>query len=193
MFSGRIRKALILGAFQPGFEQVASYDGPMLDTIYLHLARRAANYLWALVVFVAFSRHFILTINISDSLPGAIYLVQKGVKPHKGDFVAFRYAGGGPYDRGSIFLKRTLGMPGSKVIARDAGNGFFDFFVDGQPAGRAKPLSKGGVPLQIGPVGAIPLGQYFMSAPHPDSLDSRYALVGWVSESELVGRAISLF
>jgi conjugal transfer pilin signal peptidase TrbI len=32
-----------------------------------------------------------------------------------------------------------------------------------------------------------------MSAPHPDSLDSRYALVGWVSETELVGRAFSLF
>lgn len=165
----------------------------MLETIYLHLARRAANYLWALVVIVACSRYFILTINISDSLPGAIYLVHKGVKPQKGDLVAFRYAGGGPYDRGSIFLKRTLGMPGSKVTARDSGIGYRDFFVDGQPAGRAKPLSKGGVPLQLGPVGTIPLGHYFLSAPHSDSLDSRYALVGWVSESELVGRAISLY
>lgn len=58
---------------------------------------------------------------------------------------------------------------------------------------RAKPISKGGKPLQHGPVGIIPNGHFFMSAPHPDSLDSRYALVGWVAETELVGRAISLY
>lgn len=172
---------------------MTSYDGPMLDTIYRHLARRAATYLWCCVAIVAFSRYFTLTINVSESLPGVIYLVQKGVKPQKGDLVAFRYAGGGPYDRGTLFLKRALGIPGSEVTAREVGNGCSDFIVDMQPAGLAKPLSKGGMPLQHGPAGTIPPGHYFMSAPHPDSLDSRYALVGWVSESELVGRAISLF
>lgn len=165
----------------------------MLDSIYFHLARRATIYLWVAVAVIAFSRFFILTINVSDSLPGTLFLVHKGTKPQKGDLAAFRYNGGGPYERGVLFLKRTLGVPGSVVVARDSGDGFREYFVDGQPAGRAKPFSKAGMPLQAGPIGTIPPGHFYMMAPHPDSLDSRYSLVGWVSESQIVGRAIVIF
>jgi conjugal transfer pilin signal peptidase TrbI len=31
-----------------------------------------------------------------------------------------------------------------------------------------------------------------MAAPHPDSLDSRYALVGWVDEEQIIGRAFQI-
>ncbi len=172
---------------------MTSYDGLMLDTLYRHLVRRATIYLWVFVAFVAFGRYFSLTINVSDSLPGTIFLVEKGTKPGKGDLAAFRYGGGGPYERGVLFLKRILGVAGSEVVAEDVGKGYREYFVDGQSVGRAKPISKGGKPLQHGPVGIIPNGHFFMSAPHPDSLDSRYALVGWVAETELVGRAISLY
>jgi hypothetical protein len=40
--------------------------------------------------------------------------------------------------------------------------------------------------------GTIPPHHYFMSAPNPDSLDSRYALVGWVDEQSIIGRAIEI-
>jgi conjugal transfer pilin signal peptidase TrbI len=30
-------------------------------------------------------------------------------------------------------------------------------------------------------------------APHPDSLDSRYALTGWVTQAQIIGRAHVLF
>jgi conjugal transfer pilin signal peptidase TrbI len=30
-------------------------------------------------------------------------------------------------------------------------------------------------------------------APHPDSLDSRYALTGWIAEDQIIGRAYALF
>ena len=172
---------------------MASYDGLMLDSLYLHLVRRGTIYLWVFVAIVAFGRYFTLTINVSDSLPGTIFLVQKGATPRKGDLAAFRYGGGGPYERGALFLKQILGVSGSEVVAHDVGKGYREYFVDGQSAGRAKPASKGRIPLLHGPVGIIPNGHFFMSAPHPDSLDSRYALVGWVSETELVGRAISLY
>jgi conjugal transfer pilin signal peptidase TrbI len=165
----------------------------MIDYIYLHLLRRGMVYLMSFVAFVTFGRYFTLTINVSDSLPGTLFLVQKEAKPRKGDLAAFRYGGGGPYEMGALFLKQTLGVSGSEVLARDIGMGYREYFVDGQSAGRAKPISKGGLVLQHGPVGIIPDGHFFMSAPHPDSLDSRYAFVGWVSETELVGRAISLF
>lgn len=166
----------------------------MLNAIYLHLSRRLPVYLWLLVAIAAFSRHFTISINISDSLPGTLFLVQKGVRPAgKGDLTAFRYAGGGPYEHGALFLKRIEGIPGSTVTTRDAGGGYRDYLVDGQFVGRAKPLSKTGMPLKPGPEGIIPDGHYYMAAPNPDSLDSRYAMVGWVADEQIVGRAFRIF
>jgi conjugal transfer pilin signal peptidase TrbI len=165
----------------------------MLDTIYSHLGRRAAVYLWLLVALVAFGRHFILTLNVSDSLPGTIFLVEKGSPADLGELVAFRHGGGGPFGRGALFLKRVAGMPNSIVTYRETGNGSRDYFVDGRYVGRAKPKSKAGLPLEPGPTGTIPQGRYYLAAPHPDSLDSRYALVGWVADAQIVGRAFRVF
>jgi conjugal transfer pilin signal peptidase TrbI len=165
----------------------------MLDRLFNHFRQKATIYLWALVAVAAFARYFTLTINISNSLPGTIFLVHKGSKPEKGDLTAFRYAGGGPYERGTLFLKQMVGIPGSTVVANDAGNGYRDYFVDGKPVGRAKPLSSAGMPLAPGPAGLIPEGRYYLAAPNPDSLDSRYALVGWVADDQIVGRAYRIF
>ena len=165
----------------------------MLDALYIHVARRAPVYLWMLVGIAAFGRWFALTLNVSDSLPGTVFLVQKGTTPDKGQLAAFRYAGGGPYERGALFLKQMLGVPGSLVIGMDIGSGYRDYFVDGQCAGRAKPRAKTGMPLDPGPSGVIPAGRYYMAAPNPDSLDSRYDLVGWVAEEQIVGRAFRIF
>lgn len=165
----------------------------MLDTIHNHLARRLPVCLWLLVGLIAFGRYFTVSINVSDSLPGTLYLVQKGSRPGKGELTAFRYQGGGPYERGVLFLKRITGLPGSVVASKDAGNGYRDYYVNGQFVGRAKPLSKNGVPLEPGPEGIIPAGHYYLAAPHPDSLDSRYAMVGWVADKQIVGRAFRIF
>lgn len=165
----------------------------MLETIYRHLSRRAPIYLWLLVAVTAFGRYFTVTINISNSLPGTLFIVQKGDMPRQGDLAAFLYAGGAVYPRNTLFLKRLTGVPGSVVAAKDAGDGFRDYFLDGKLVGRAKPRSKGGVPLEPGPEGVIPPGHYYMAAPNPDSLDSRYAVVGWVGDSQIVGKAIEVF
>ena len=165
----------------------------MLDAIYSHCSRYSLVYLWLLVGIVAFGRYFTISINASDSLPGVLFLVQKGSKPNKGDLVAFRYAGGGPYERGTLFLKRIVGIPGSSVVAKDVGGGYHDYFVDGIFVGRAKPFSKIGIALKPGPEGTIPEGHYYVAAPNPDSLDSRYAMVGWISDEQIVGRALRIF
>ena len=165
----------------------------MLDALHAHVARHAAAYLWMLVGIAAFGRWFALTINVSDSFPGTVFLVQKGTKPGKGELAAFRYAGGGPYERGVLFLKQMLGVPGSWVISMEVGSGQRDYFVDGRYAGRAKPISRSGMPLAPGPTGVIPDGHYYMAAPNADSLDSRYDLVGWVAEDRIVGRAFRVF
>jgi conjugal transfer pilin signal peptidase TrbI len=43
-----------------------------------------------------------------------------------------------------------------------------------------------------GPTGKIPPSHYYMAAPHPDSLDSRYALVGWIKDEHVIGRAFQI-
>ena len=165
----------------------------MLDALHTHFARRAPVYLWLLVAVAAFGRWFALTLNVSDSLPGTVFLVHKGTRPDKGELAAFRYAGGGPYERGALFLKQALGVAGSSVIGKDVGSGYRDYSVDGRYVGRAKPKSRTGMPLDPGPTGVVPTGHYYLAAPNPDSLDSRYALVGWVAEDQIVGRAFRIF
>jgi len=53
----------------------------MLNFIYRHLAKNAPGYLWLLAIGVLAGRYLAVSINVSDSLSGKVYLIQKGVKP----------------------------------------------------------------------------------------------------------------
>jgi len=165
----------------------------VVDRVYVHLSRWAPLYAWLLVALIILGRNFYLSINVSHSIPGTVFVVHKGAMPQLGDLAAFRHAGGGGYMAGALFLKRIAGGPGSTVIAKDAGGGFRDYFVDGRFVGRAKPVSRSGEPLKPGPEGMIPPEHYYMAADHPDSFDSRYAAVGWVAQHQIVGKAYRLF
>ncbi len=164
-----------------------------LDATYSHLARRAVIYLWLLVGVVVFGHYFYLSVNLTHSLPGTVFLIEKGVHPKKGELAAFVYGGGGPYPRGSFFLKIVTGTPGDIVSIKNEGYGYHDFFVNSKFVGRAKPVSLSGKPLTKGPAGVLPPGSYYMAAPNPDSLDSRYNWVGWVRDSQIIGRGIRIF
>jgi conjugal transfer pilin signal peptidase TrbI len=102
--------------------------------------------------------------------------------------VAFRWPGGGPYPAGVTFVKIIAGMAGDAVTRADR-----EFFVNGMPVGQAKTTSRMGLPLEPGPTGILPAGRYYVQAPHPDSLDSRYRLTGWISDAQIIGRAYALF
>lgn len=164
----------------------------------VHLLNRHYKvFVWGLALaalsVALFTRFFILTVNISDSLPGKVFLVMKDVKPARGDFVAFYYSGGGVYPARSLFLKRLVGLPGDKVSSASAPNGTVEYFIDGHPVGQAKPTSKKGLVLQPGPTGVIPAGSYYVAGSHADSLDSRYKLVGWVQDAQIIGKSIRIW
>ena len=86
----------------------------------------------------------------------------QGEMPSRGDFVAFRWAGGGPYPAGVTFIKVLAGMPGDEVT-RDAQG----FHLNGVPVGVPKPVSRQGQVLEPGPTGRIPEGRYYVQAGHP--------------------------
>ena len=153
-----------------------------------HLRRWGIVYLLLIVAAALFQAHYAFGLNVSPSLPQRFFLIHKGELPLRGHYVAFRWAGGGPYPAGVTFVKIIAGMAGDSVTRADR-----EFFVNGMPVGQAKTTSRQGLPLELGPTGILPAGRYYVRAPHLDSLDSRYRLTGWISDAQIIGRAYALF
>ncbi len=151
--------------------------------------RRYGHWYLALAAVGAWTlSHYTIGINVSPSLPQRVFLIHKGEGVDRGSYVAFRWHGGGPYKAGSTFVKRVAGAPGD-VVEREGRR----FYVHGEFAGVAKAFSQAGVPLEPMTPGVLGTGEYYVTAPHPDSLDSRYKLTGWINQSEIIGRAYPLF
>ncbi len=86
------------------------------------------------------------------------------------------------------YLKTVRGLPGMAVtVGPDR-----TVFLDGEPVGRAKTHALDGRTLRAIAPGVIPPGHYFLHADHPDSHDSRYAEIGLVPRSRILGRAAAL-
>ncbi|HGO6126537.1 signal peptidase I [Burkholderia cepacia] len=156
----------------------------------IRLAVIAAAGTLGLAGFVCWSVNpwFDYSINLTQSLPGTLYITRIGEPVKRGDLVAFRWHGGATYPRGVTFIKRVAGVAGDVVTIR-AGV----FYVNETVIGRAKPYTLAGVPLTPAAPGVIPNGRYFVSTPNPNSLDSRYALTGNISQADVIGRAYEIF
>ena len=131
--------------------------------------------------------HHALMINITPSLPNWAFFVTTGTRPSRGDFVFFdpprtplvvRHFGAKPQPFGKI----VYGMAGDRVTRVGP-----EFYVNGKLIARAKPVTRLGEPLALGPTGIIPVGCYFVGSPHKDGFDSRYAAIGWICNRRVVG------
>ena len=140
----------------------------------------------------AFASDHALLINASPSLPYWAIWLDRQAEPRRGDLILFdpplspllvAHFGTKPHP----FGKRVYGVAGD-VVTRSGR----EFLINGAPAATAKPLSRRGEPLALGPVGTIPRGCYFVATPHKDGFDSRYAAIGWICRPRVlgVGRAI---
>ena len=128
-----------------------------------------------------------LAVNVTDSLPGTLYLVVPlGPEERlaRGDRIAFLPPPNPTYPEGMPFIKIVMGLPGDHV--RWEGR---TVVVAGRALGVAKGHALDGRPLARGPEGVIPEGRYFVWTPHEDSYDSRYAEIGWIPRSRILGRA----
>ena len=160
-----------------------------LDVIADHLRRYAVAYSLSLLAFLNFAYRYEFAINVSISLPGHLYLIERNALPERGDYVAFNYGSDFLYPKGTRFLKRVMGVAGDTVQS-DAHH----FTVNGQAVGVALSTTSAGMPIEEDAFrGAIPSGRYYVMADHPLSLDSRYAAVGLVNNSQIIGRAFELF
>lgn len=164
------------------------FSGKM-DVLYEHLCRQYKTYILLLLAYLAFSLRYEFAVNVSRSLPGTLYLIEKGDLPKRGEYVAFTYQSDFLYPQGTRFLKRVMGTAGDSVESRD-----HKYYVNGAFVGEAKPATSTGRAIrELGFKGVIPAGHYYAMADHPLSLDSRYESVGLVSASQVIGKAFRLF
>ncbi len=148
-------------------------------------------------VFVAlwlFSMHYTFAFNMSDSLPGTMYLISKGNTDldefKKDEYIAYRWIGDkNLYAKGTVFLKRVGAKPGETIVRKDR-----EFFTGGKSLGVAKKYSLTGDALEVNTfTGVIPPRFFWSQADNPNSLDSRYELSGLIGAGQIVGKGHLIF
>ena len=140
-----------------------------------------------LILAWVFSIQYSIRINLSDSLPYKLFILDKGNKEvRKGKLIAFVAPGNGVYE--GDFCKYVIGIPGDKVWYE--GN---DVYVGGKYIGKVKERSKKGNKLERGPEGIIPEGHYFVFSKKENSFDSRYKNIGYVKDSNIIGTVYPVF
>lgn len=172
--------------------------GPEGIRAWLRLRRRELRYFMAGMAALAVGypvsaaiggHYYMLNINLTESLPYRVSVVDKTARPGRGELLAFTMGINKRFPPGTVAVKIVGGLPGDAVTMDEDRY----FYVNGQRIGRAKALSRKGEPLALGPTGRLPAGHYFAYTPHPDSYDSRYADIGWITPKQVVGRASILF
>ena len=128
-----------------------------------------------------------LLVNATTSLPNWAFLIDRRRTPERGDFIFFepppgplltRHFGADPHPFGKI----VYGVAGDRVARQGR-----LFSVNGRAVALAKPATRFGEPLALGPTGTVPRGCYFVGTPHRDSFDSRYAAIGWACRPRIIG------
>lgn len=143
-----------------------------------------------LAAVLTFGHFYKIGINFTESLPYSVFLIIKDSKHEikANDYVSFEWQSNTFYPQGLHFVKQIKGVPGDEVRLVDR-----KFYIGDEGLGYSKPVAKNGMLLTAGLTGTIPKDHFYVYAPHPDSLDSRYAITGWVSLAHIEGRAIPLF
>lgn len=146
-------------------------------------------------VYFGAGHYYRLVFNTTDSLPGRVFLVTKGVMPERGDVAAFftpehhlllsDEKAAWPKKQ---FLKTVFGVPGDEIAIQSSW-----VFVNQHFLGQVLPHSSNGQTLYPIESGIIPAKHYFMGTYHERSYDSRYQSIGLVAEDQIIGRAYRLF
>jgi conjugative transfer signal peptidase TraF len=153
-----------------------------------HAKKYCALWLGIPLVVLLASHSYGVQVNITESLPQRLFLIEKkNFTLAKGDYVAFytlRDATGGYR---LPFIKQVRCTPGDTVTSH-----LGSVFCNGELIAEAKTHSLKGEPLKATDSYVLKPGEWFVTGFHKDSLDSRYAMFGPVSENQVIGRATPL-
>ena len=153
---------------------------------------RAIVLLWGAIftltlsgIGTAVGEQYQFALNETESLPNWAFMIDRHkLEPKRGDYFAFVAPPNRYYPAGFRFTKQVVGVPGDFVTVEGR-----TFSINGKRVGIAKTADKEGRPVEAALPGIIPAGHYFVTTPSPDSLDSRYRIIGLIPKSRLVGQA----
>lgn len=130
-----------------------------------------------------FSSRYKIGFNKTNSLSHWGFIIDRSNRSIERDaLIEFLVPDNDYYPHGASFVKRVTGVPGDVVERRHN-----EVFVNGRFVGIAKGYDQNGKPVEAGPVGEIPPGHVFVTGDHKDSLDSRYAVIGFISTNRILG------
>lgn len=138
-----------------------------------------------------------LAANVSNSLPGYIYIAKNGESRSiaLGDLVIFKLPVQVPkiygFQKGDLFLKQVVCSSGDLITSKEEKSGYY-YSCNGVQVASASRFDKYKNPLPHPHIdGVIPNGSYFVTTPHPKSFDSRY--YGLIKKEDLIGKAELVF
>jgi len=132
---------------------------------------------------------YVVMVNLSDSLPGNVFLLDKTTSPTCHAFTAFDMPIEARFYRGSRLIKQIRGCAGDTItVSNDR------IYINNIDVGVAmsETTNKAYALYPIAP-GVVPEGKVYLSSTHVKSYDSRYASFGLRDEPELLGTAYLLF
>ena len=148
-------------------------------------------YILVALLAITFAKNFRLGFNLSPSLPGTVYLISLGTEPEPDMPFAFSWndpKNQTPYRDGVTFIKLAAGVPGDFVMQKDGRIELKNWSLE------PKTTSRKGKRLEATEfLGVIPEGHFFAAGVHKDSLDSRYKMVGLITQDRVIGKAYELF
>lgn len=176
----------------PVAEELSFYEKlfNLNEQLAVHFKKHWLKWVMLMVLAYSFQAHYIIGLNLSPSLPEMFFLIAKGEVVHKGQLAAFRWHGqGGFYVDQKTFTKIVRGVEGDVITV----NADRKVFINGELVATAKDRSSTGKVMEIIAPKVIGKGEIYVYAPHERSLDSRYAVVGLIPTSEIIGRAYPIF
>lgn len=129
-----------------------------------------------------------IAFNLTNSLPGNVYIVQPGVIPDRGEVISFSAPETARFYVGKKYLKRVAGVEGDLIEHKD---GFV--FLNGEKQAVILSKTLNGDTLVPGPIGPVPADSFFVLGKHERSYDSRYKSIGFIQKDRVIGRATVIF
>jgi conjugal transfer pilin signal peptidase TrbI len=159
----------------------------MFNLKYLRLINAVLVFILVVGIGKAIKERTLLTINVSSSLDGKVFLIIKSyghpLEFQKNDYIAFMH----PWVPGPL-IKKLKGLPGDQ-IEHKAGQAYLNHYLIGPVLNKSRDQRT----LTPGYSGIIPPHHYFVAGDHARSFDSRYAEVGLLTNETIYGKAYKLF
>lgn len=144
------------------------------------------------IVCFTLPQYYKIAVNQTPSLPQKYWLIALGKTPKRNDYICFKptpkMLEAQNLSPNVTLTKQVIGIPNDTITRKGR-----DFYINGRYIATAKTHSLKHELLEPGPAGVLPKDQYFVFSPHISSFDSRYARMGWVERSQIIGVAYALW